>query len=830
MDERFDFHEIETRWQQRWDEKETFRAREDSTRPKFYCLVMFPYPSGRIHMGHVRNYTIGDLLSRFHRMRGANVLHPMGWDAFGLPAENAALERKILPSTWTYDNIAYMRSQLKRLGLSYDWEREVTTCDPAYYRWNQWIFLKMYERGLAYRKLSYVNWCPSCETVLANEQVESGQCWRCASEVAQKELPGWFLRISDYAEELLADCGRLADGWPRRVLTMQENWIGKSVGAELHFPVIDSDAAIRVFTTRPDTLWGATFMSLAPEHPLIRELVAGTPQEQEVLAFCDQLLRQNKIERTAVGAEKRGMPIGRAARNPVTQQPMPIWVANFVLMEYGTGAVMAVPAHDQRDFEFARAYGLPIQVVIQPLDRRLAPQTMTEAYTDAGTLVESPPFNGRRNLEAMEDLITYLQAQGIGRRTISYRLRDWGISRQRYWGTPIPIIFCDRCGAVPVPESELPVVLPLDLPFDFSSKSPLSQSPAFYETSCPRCQAPARRETDTMDTFFDSSWYFHRYTSPGETTRPFDPGRANYWLAVDQYIGGIEHAILHLLYSRFFHKVLRDLGMVNVDEPYDRLLTQGMVIKDGAKMAKSKGNVVDPESLIARYGADTVRLFMLFAAPPERDLEWSEQGVEGAYRFLQRIWRFAAIHLDSLRGLDRRKVPLDDLDAEGRDVKQTIHRTIKRVTHDIERRYRFNTAISAVMELLNKLLLYAPEPKSRPAERALLREGLETLLLLLAPIAPHLAAELWERLGHTALLADEAWPSFEPAYTTTDEIELVVQVNGKVRSRLSVPTDSEEEEVRQLALTDEKVRRWTDGKAVRKVIVVPNRLVNVVVA
>ena len=637
MEEKFVPKNVEEKWQQFWEESSAFRATRNEDKEKYYLLEMFPYPSGRIHMGHVRNYSIGDVIARFMRMRGRNVLHPMGWDAFGMPAENAAIQHKSHPGTWTYENIEYMRSQLKKLGFSYDWDREIATCHVDYYRWEQLIFLKMYEKGLAYKKNSFVNWCPKCETVLANEQVEDGGCWRCDSEVVQKELDQWFLRITDYAEELLEYTNKLP-GWPERVLTMQRNWIGKSSGCEIDFALEGGAGSVRVFTTRQDTLYGATFMSLAPEHPLAMEL-ATSERREEVAAFIDKVKRTDKQVRTAEDLEKEGVFTGSYCINPVTGQRMPIYLANFVLPEYGTGAVMAVPTHDQRDFEFAQKYDLPLQVVIQPEGETLDSATMTAAFTDEGVMVNSGPFDGMNSGESKEKIADYLEKEGFGKKTVNYRLRDWGISRQRYWGNPIPIIYCDSCGVVPVPESDLPVVLPMDAKFSGEGGNPLAKVSSFVSVACPKCGKPARRETDTMDTFVQSSWYFLRYCCPRFDQGPLDREETEYWMSVDQYIGGIEHAVLHLLYARFFTKVLRDLGYVNIDEPFINLLTQGMVIKDGAKMSKSKGNVVDPDSLIKVYGADTARLFSLFASPPERDLEWSDQGVDGSFRFLNRVWK-----------------------------------------------------------------------------------------------------------------------------------------------------------------------------------------------
>ena len=812
--------EIEPAWQKRWEEDKLFHVTEDPSKEKFYLLEMFPYPSGKIHMGHVRNYSIGDVVARFLRMRGLNVLHPMGWDAFGMPAENAAIQHGVHPNVWTHQNIEAMRAQLKRMGFSYDWDRELATCEPEYYRWEQLVFLKMYEKGLAYKKKSTVNWCETCQTVLANEQVEAGKCWRCHQEVTPKELDQWFFKITAYADELLEYCDKLP-GWPERVLTMQKNWIGKSFGVEVDFPIKGRDEAIRVFTTRQDTLFGATFMSLAPEHPLALELAEGTPQFEAVREFVERTKKQDKIVRSSEDLEKEGIFTGAYCVNPLTGWDMPIYVANFVLMEYGTGAVMAVPTHDQRDFEFTKKYGLPLVVVIQPEGESLDPKTMTEAYTDDGVLVNSGPFNGLPNREAMEKIADYLEEKGIGKRSVQYRLRDWGISRQRYWGAPIPIIYCDDCGIVPVPEEDLPVVLPLDLEVGKEGQSPLPKSPEFYEVPCPKCGKKARRETDTMDTFVESSWYYERYASPRYDKGMFDPEAVKYWLPVDQYIGGIEHAILHLLYSRFYTKVLRDFGMVEFDEPFTNLLTQGMVIKDGAKMSKSKGNVVDPNYLIEKYGADTARLFSLFAAPPERDLDWSDQGVEGSYRFLNRVWRLVMENLDVLKG------PLTAVgeDRISQDLHRKTHQTIKKVTEDIDR-YHFNTAVSAVMELTNAV--YGILPLKEETKGAF-QEAVRAILLLLSPFVPHITEELWHRTGNDTYLLNEPWPGYDPEAAKEEEITIVVQVNGKLRDRLILPADVQEEQVKEAAMNQEKVKKYLDGKTIRKVIYVPKKLLNIVV-
>jgi leucyl-tRNA synthetase len=825
MKERYEPHGIEEKWGRNWEQEKLFRAVEDSKRAKYYLLEMFPYPSGKLHMGHIRNYSIGDVVARYKMMQGYSVLHPMGWDAFGMPAENAALEHKIHPAQWTHDNITSMRSQLKRMGFSYDWDRELATCEVDYYKWEQWIFIKMYERGLVYPKKDLVNWCPECKTVLANEQVEAGACWRCHGEVAKKELEGWFFKITAYAEELLEFCDKLP-GWPERVITMQKNWIGKSMGADVDFPLEDDRGAITVFTTRPDTLFGATFMVLAPEHPLVLELSKGKGQETEVRSFVERVKRQDLITRTAEDIEKEGVFLGASCINPLTNTQMPIYTANFVLMEYGTGAIMAVPTHDQRDFEFAKKYGIPMIVVIQPPGEELNPSAMTKAYTDDGIMINSAPFDGMGNRQAMEAIADYLEEKGIGRRTVHYRLRDWGISRQRYWGAPIPIIYCDRCGIQTVPEEDLPVVLPLDVQPKASGGSVLADLPSFFETTCPACGGAARRETDTMDTFVESSWYFARYTCPDYNKGPLDKERLAYWMPVDQYIGGIEHAILHLLYARFFTKVLRDMGIVTFDEPFTNLLTQGMVIKDGAKMSKSEGNIVDPEDMINRYGVDTTRLFSLFAAPPERDLDWKEEGVEGGSRFLHRAWRLV-YELRTRLSKEPSSMGKADLPPDLWEIRQKVHKTIKKVTEDIER-FHFNTAIAAVMELVNHIYQTKDDIEATPQAQSVWRETIESLILLLAPFVPHVTEELWEDLGKKESVIKAPWPEYDQQAIAEEEIVIVVQVNGKLRDRLLVPVSSEAEAIKEMALTSPKVRRHIDGKEVKKTIFVPEKLVNIV--
>jgi len=838
--DRYPFREIEAKWQGIWETTKQFRVHEDPSRPKFYCLEMFPYPSGRIHMGHVRVYAIGDLLARYKWMRGYNVLHPMGWDAFGLPAENAAIEHGVHPVIWTYENIDYMRTQLMRMGISYDWDREVTTCDPAYYKWEQLIFIKMLERGLAYRKRSTVNWCPSCQTVLANEQVEDGRCWRCDSEVAPREIDGWFFKITSYADELLAWCDRLP-GWPERVLTMQRNWIGKSEGAEFDLPVAGHHGlSIRVFTTRPDTVFGMTYAVLAPEHPLVDQVVTDPAERAAVARFRAEVARQSEIERTAADRPKRGLRLSARVLNPFNEAAVPLFLADYVVMGYGTGAIMAVPGEDERDWEFAEQHGLPI---IETVER---PDGWTgKAYTGDGVKINSGFLDGLAVDEAKRRATDWLVSRGLGATKVNYRLRDWGISRQRYWGAPIPVLYCDACGVVPEAAQNLPVTLPRNVQLSGKGGSPLANVASFVNAICPRCGGPARRETDTMDTFVESSWYFLRYCSPGYDRGMFERSAADYWMPVDQYIGGIEHAVLHLLYARFYTKVLRDLGLTTIDEPFTALLSQGMVIKDGAKMSKSKGNVVSDDFVREKYGADAGRLFELFAAPPEKDLEWNDQGIEGASRFLNRVWRFVVGHLAELGGgeapppsapPDRARaatVPTPTTEA-GRAFRRAIHETIRRVTDDIEREFHFNTAIAAIMELVNALQAFAAASgdgtgdRAAPERAALLREAVETTLLLLGPFCPHVTEELWSLLGHTESLFKQRWPVADPGALQKTEVTVVVQVDGKVRGRLVVDVDTADDQMRQLALGDDRVKPWVRQRNVEKVVVVPNRLVNIV--
>ena len=865
MEEFYQPEALEREAQAYWEEHQTFRAVEDADldrgREKFYCLSMFPYPSGRLHMGHVRNYTIGDVIARFQRMQGKNVLQPMGWDAFGLPAENAAIKNKVPPAQWTYENIRYMRDQLKRLGFGYDWQRELATCRPEYYRWEQWLFTKLMAKGLVYKKTAAVNWCPHDMTVLANEQVIEGCCWRCDTPVERKEIPQWFMKITQYADELLADLDRL-DGWPEAVRTMQRNWIGRSEGLELDFSVEGRKERLRVYTTRPDTLMGVTYVAVAAEHPLATEAAASNPA---LAAFIEECRHAAVNEAAMETMEKRGMATGLNALHPITAEPVPIWVANFVLMSYGTGAVMAVPAHDQRDFEFAQKYGLAIKQVIYPADG--SPASVADgAYTDKGVLKNSGGFDGLDFKAAFEAIAAQVEKDKLGQRRVNFRLRDWGVSRQRYWGAPIPVINCATCGSVPVPEDQLPVVLPEAIAFD-GIGSPLKKMPDWYQTSCPTCGGAAERETDTFDTFMESSWYYARFTCRDNDSAMLDT-RANYWLPVDQYIGGIEHAILHLLYARFFHKLMRDAGLVTSDEPFTRLLTQGMVIAEtyfapdatgkkhyygptdvdverdskgkviGAKlkvdgqavtvggiekMSKSKNNGVDPQTLIDQYGADTVRLFTMFASPPDMSLEWSDSGVEGSFRFLKRLWKLVAGHVEAGKAAD---LDTNHLNAGQRELRRRLHETIAKVSDDMGRRNTFNTAIAAVMELINALSKF--EDGSAQG-RAVVQEALEAVTLLLAPIVPHIAHALWQQLGHSGSVAEASWPQVDADALVQSEIELVVQVNGKLRGRIKVPVEADNATVETLAKADENVQRFIEGKPIRKLIVVPKKLVNIVV-
>ncbi|TAL39603.1 MAG: leucine--tRNA ligase [Spirochaetes bacterium] len=821
MSEReYDFQDIEARWQKRWSDDQVFLATRDSARKKFYLLEMFPYPSGRLHMGHVRNYTIGDVVSRFLRMKGYNVFHPMGWDSFGLPAENAAIKNNIPPARWTADNISHMKIQLNRMGFSYDWTREVTTFHEDYYKWNQWMFIKMHEKGLAYKKRASVNWCPSCNTVLANEQVVDGACWRCDSVVTQKDLEQWFFRITKYADDLLKGHEDLAGKWPERVLTMQKNWIGRSTGLQVNFK-LESGEDFPIFTTRPDTIFGVTFMVIAPEHPLLDRI-----ENPGVRAFIAKFRAQSVIDRLSDEKEKEGVDTGLKVINPFNGDKVPLYVGNFVLMEYGTGAIMAVPAHDTRDFAFAKKFGIPIKVVIDRPGDPLDAATMTDAYVDEGVCVNSGPFNGIRNEDTIEKISDYAEQKRIGKREINYRIKDWLISRQRYWGCPIPVIYCDACGPVLVPEQDLPVVLPTDVDFHGDSRSPLITLDSFRKTKCPKCGGDAHRETDTMDTFVDSSWYFDKFTCP-HSKEMFDKAEVDHWMPVDLYIGGIEHAVLHLLYARFFTMVLNDMGLLKCREPFTRLLTQGMVIKDGAKMSKSKGNVVDPDDITKDYGADTVRLFMLFASPPDKDLDWSDKGVEGCYRFIGRVWRLLGRQQELY--VENANPDTLELGPAIAKFRKEVHRTVKIVTNDIEERMQYNTAIARMMELVNAWY-QVPEPEcATPGGRAVVSEAMEMLLGMLAPFIPHAAEELWAALGKKTLIMNQSWPVFREDLAVRDEVELVFQVNGKIRGRATAGADITRAEMEALALADERVKEFTAGKQVVKIIAVQGKLVNIVV-
>ncbi len=808
---------IESAAQQWWQDHNTFRALEDSDKEKYYCLAMFPYPSGQLHMGHVRNYTIGDVISRYQRMQGKNVLQPMGWDAFGLPAENAAIKNKVPPAKWTYQNIDYMRGQLQRLGLGYDWDRELATCTPQYYRWEQWLFTRLFKKGLVYKKTAAVNWCPVDETVLANEQVIDGCCWRCDTQVEKREIPQWFMKITDYAEQLLEDLDQL-DGWPEQVKTMQANWIGRSEGVEIKFGLDDSDDTLDVYTTRPDTLMGVSYLAVAAEHPLALQ---AAESNAELHAFVEECRKMETSEEAMETAEKKGVDTGVKAIHPITGDSVPVWAANFVLMGYGTGAVMSVPAHDQRDYEFAQKYNLPINQVIEPVGKAKCDLSKA-AFTEKGRLINSGQFDGLTSAESFDAIADVLVTNKQGEKQVNYRLRDWGISRQRYWGTPIPIINCPDCGAVPVPEADLPVTLPEDVIVD-GSGSPIKSMPEFYECACPECGADAIRETDTFDTFFESSWYYARFTCPDNEKAMLDE-RADHWLPVDQYIGGIEHAVLHLLYARFFHKLMRDEGLVSGDEPFKNLLTQGMVLKDGVKMSKSKGNTVDPQALIDQYGADTARLFTMFAAPPDQSLEWSDKAVEGSHRFLNRLWRAVQDHVEQGEVVE---LDIDSLSDELKDLRRHTYQTVTKVSDDIGRRHTFNTAIAAVMELMNA---QAKLKDNSPQARAVVQELLEKTVLMLSPITPHICHKLWQVLGHNDAIVTATWPEIDESALVQDKIELMVQVNGKLRSKISVAADLAKDAIETMALADESVQKFTDGKEVRKVIVVPGRLVNIVVA
>jgi len=815
----YNFDAIEKKWQKIWEEKQTFKAVAGKEKDKFYCLEMFPYPSGKIHMGHVRNYSIGDVITRFKKMKGLNVLHPMGWDALGLPAENAAIKNKTHPEEWTTSNIAHMKEQLKRMGFGYDWERELATCQPGYYKWNQYIFIKMFEKGLVYKKRSEVNWCPDCKTVLANEQVIDGQCWRCDSNVDLKKLEQWFLRIKDYADELLSSHKEL-ESWPSKVLSMQKNWIGKSRGAAVKFKVDGTDHEIDIFTTRLDTIFGSTFFAMSVKHPLVRDLIKDSPDKEKIENFITEISKENRETREQT--EKKGMFTGKYAVNPFSGEKMPIWLANFVLIEYGSGAIMSVPAHDERDFEFAKKYNIPIRrVIVEDTDKEYS-EEVDDVYHDEGFLINSGKYSGLSSAEAVKEMDTFLHENGIGQIETQYRLRDWGISRQRYWGTPIPMIYCDKCGIVPEKEENLPVKLPKNIDFSPGSGSPLEKSEEFRNTICPKCNGKAVRETDTMDTFFDSSWYFFRYAAPSGTL-PFDRDEINNWMPVDLYIGGVEHAILHLIYARFFTKVFRDLGWSDISEPFPRLLTQGMVTLGGSAMSKSKGNVVDPDGLIKKYGADTVRLFILFAAPPEKGLEWNDKGVEGANRFLLRIWNLANSNMDIIKSGGK-----GDLSKEAsKEILIKLNQTIKKVSEDIDQRYHLNTAIAALMEFFNLVSSSIDNIKSE--DPGLLSQVFDSFLRLLSPFAPHFANELWFLSGKESILEEEKWPVWDESLLTTESINIMVQINGKIRDKLIVPMDESEENLKAAAMASEKVTQYLEGKEIVKVIFIKNRMISFVI-
>lgn len=821
MNEKYVAQDIEKKWQEYWQEHNTFKTEYDESKEKYYVLEMFPYPSGNLHMGHVRNYSIGDVVARFKKMKGFNVLHPMGWDAFGMPAENAAIKHGIAPKNWTLDNIENMKLQQKSLGLSYDWDREVATCKEDYYKWTQWLFQQFYKKGLAYKKEAKVNWCEHCHTVLANEQVIDGLCWRCDNKVEKKDLSQWFLRITDYADRLLDDLDTL-DHWPSRVKLMQKNWIGRSEGTQFSFEVPEINERVAVYTTRVDTVYGVSYIVLAPEHPFTERLISGKENEAELRAFVDRMRNMSDIDRTSTDAEKEGMFTGAYAKNPMSGEDVPIWIANYVLVDYGTGAVMGSPAHDERDWEFAKKYNLPIKPVVSHEGEEYSLDAWQTSYHDDGITVNSGKFDGLTSEETRVAITKRFEEQGIGEGKTNFRLRDWLISRQRYWGVPIPVCYCEHCGEQLIPEDQLPVRLPEDVNFVAGAISPLATSESFLNTTCPKCGGPARRETDTMDTFIDSSWYFLRYTDARNDKEAFNKKIADYWMNVDQYIGGIEHAILHLLYSRFFVKVLHDLGLVEANEPFKGLLTQGMVLKEGSKMSKSKGNVVSPEEIVNTYGADTARLFILFAAPVDRDLDWSDQGVEGSYRFLGRVWRI----IDAYQQAAAKNVT-GDLTKEETALRRELHRVIKKVTEDLDNNFNFNTAISAVMELVNAM--YQHKDKNESVNANLANELTRNLVLLLAPFTPHITEELWHELGQTDSVHAQQWPVYEEAALVVDEIELAVQVNGKVRNKIVVATSATKEEIEEQAFASDRVKEFTDGKTVAKVIIIPGKICNIVV-
>lgn len=826
-DVKYDFKKIENKWQKTWKEENTFKTIDDFSKEKYYVLEMFPYPSGKLHMGHVRNYSIGDAIARIKKMQGFNVLHPMGFDSFGLPAENAAIKNNVEPSEWTEKNTKEMEEQLDKLGFSYDWNREVSTCRPDYYRWMQWIFIQFYKKGLAYKKENPVNWCPSCKTVLANEQVVNGECERCKSTVGKKNLSQWYLKITDYADELLQDLDKLKD-WPDKVKTMQKNWIGKSIGAEISFDIVDFDKKLNVFTTRADTVFGVTYMVISPEHPFVKELIKGRPEEEAALDYIEEVSHKNDIERSSTVGEKTGVFIGRYAVNPITGKEIPIFISDYVLMGYGTGAIMAVPAHDQRDFDFAKKFNLDIVPVVEPNDSDIDVNNLSESFEAEGKMINSAEFNGLNNREAIEKIIDYITKKGIGKKTINYRLRDWLISRQRYWGTPIPMINCPKCGWVPEKEENLPILLPKDVKFTGKGESPLATSKDFAKCKCPACGGEAKRELDTIDTFLDSSWYFLRYCDPHNDNMPFSKEKTDYWMSVDQYIGGVEHAILHLLYSRFFQKVFKDLGLVSNDEPFKRLLTQGMVNKDGKKMSKSIGNVVSPDEIINKYGADTARLFILFAAPPEKELDWSDEGVEGSYRFLNRVYRLAMETVErssSEQNNAEKPIENEKNNSDDKELLLMMNAAIKKVTEDAGGRFNFNTAISSIMELVNECYRYKELDNARID---FLVEAVKNVIILLYPFAPHIAEEMWKAFD-SGRLGEQQWPSYDESALIRDEVEIVVQINGKIKEKLMVDSNLDKKGLEDFVMSNENVINLIDGKNVIKVIPIPGRLVNIVV-
>lgn len=824
MKEKYNFTEIEKKWQDVWEKEDAFKTVEDYDKEKYYVLEMFPYPSGKLHMGHVRNYSIGDVIARFKRLKGYNVLHPMGWDSFGLPAENAAIKNDIHPAIWTDSNIAEMHRQLQGLGFSYDWDREVATCKEEYYKWMQWIFIQFYNKGLAYKKDNPVNWCPSCQTVLANEQVVDGCCERCHTPVTKKRLSQWYLKITDYADRLLKDLDKMP-GWPEKVKLMQKNWIGRSTGAEVTFEIENFSKKLQIYTTRPDTLFGVTYMVLAPEHPFVPELTNGTEYEDAVKAYQEECQHKSEIERTSLTKEKTGVFTGCYGINPVNGKKVPIFISDYVMMDYGTGAIMAVPAHDQRDFEFAKKFDLDIVPVVDSQNPEIDINNLTEAFVAEGTMINSGKYTGMNNKEAIEEITKDLEADGLGKAQVNYKLRDWLISRQRYWGCPIPMVYCEECGWVPEKEENLPVKLPTDVEFTGKGDSPLKTSKTFGETTCPCCGKKAVREFDTMDTFVDSSWYFLRYCDAHNSEKPFDKKKADYWMNVDQYIGGVEHAILHLLYARFFQMVMHDLGLVDAEEPFDNLLTQGMVIKDGAKMSKSLGNIVSPEEIQAKYGADTARLFILFAAPPEKELDWSDAGVEGSYRFLNRVYRLVQEYVNEIRGDFRGSETITIQNAEDKALNFQLNATVKKVTEDAGGRFSFNTAISSIMELVNALYKYKQGEVNVP----LMNDAIEKLILILNPFVPHITEELWNDLGHEDRVYQQNWPEFDPAALELETVEIIVQVNGKLKDKMAFGKNAEKSAIEETALASERVQDAIAGKSVVKTIVVPNKLINFVV-